>query len=126
MDTTPMPPGTVLVVDDDALINIGTVDMVQDLGFATREAYSGHEALDILANDNTVGVLITDYGMPGMTGLELAEKARAMRPGLHVVLATGYDELPDGHQSDLPRINKPFQQQALIDYLQSIMSKGTP
>lgn len=124
MDAPATGTATILVVDDDALINIGTVDMVSDLGYRALEAYSGSEALDILANDNSVGVLITDYSMPGMNGLELAGKARALRPDLHVVLATGYGDLPNGEECDLPRLTKPFRQADLVAYLQSVLDQG--
>ena len=113
---------TILVVDDDALINIGTVDMVQDLGYRALEAYSGREALAILAGNADIGLLITDYAMPGMTGLELADHARQLRPGLPILLATGYDELPDGQVSDLPRLDKPFQQAALVAHLKAMLA----
>jgi CheY-like chemotaxis protein len=115
--TTP----TVLVVDDDVLVNIGTVDMIQDMGLQALEAYSGKEALDLLAENAAVRVLITDYSMPGMNGVELASKARAMRPDLHVVLATGYGELPGGEVSDLPRLSKPFQPTDLEACLQQAL-----
>lgn len=121
MDAVSTPQATILIVDDDALINIGTVDMVSDLGYRALEAYSGREALDILANDNSVGVLITDYSMPGMNGVELADKARAMRPDLHVVLATGYGDLPNGEECDLPRLSKPFRQADLVACLEAVL-----
>ena len=97
---------TVLVVDDDALINLNTVDMVQDLGHAAVEAYSGAQALEILASGRRIDVLITDYAMPGMSGLELASQARKLWPNLQVLLATGYNDLPDGAVTDLPRLGK--------------------
>ena len=121
MDTPILAP-TILIVDDDALINIGTVDMVQELGYRALEAYSGPEALSILANDNSIGLIITDYAMPGMTGVELAGQARLMRPDLQVVLATGYGELPNGEMCDLPRLPKPFQQTELDSLLQSLLT----
>ena len=111
---------TVLVVDDDALINLGTADMVQDMGFRTLEAYSGAEALTLLSSDESVGVLITDYSMPGMNGLELARQALALRPHLRVVLATGYNDLPSGEVCDLPRLSKPFRDGDLKAYLKSV------
>lgn len=115
-------PATVLVVDDDALINIGTADMVSDLGYRALEAYSGAEALDVLASNSDISVLITDFSMPGMSGVELANRAREMRPNLHIVLATGYDELPGGQTSNLPRLGKPFQQADLVAYLRSVLA----
>jgi CheY-like chemotaxis protein len=49
-----------------------------------------------------------------MTGLELASAARALRPSLPVILATGYAELPEGSDADLPRLRKPYQQSQLL------------
>ena len=65
----------ILVVDDDALINMSTVDMIEDLGHTVLEAYSGKEALEILRSGKQIDALVTDYAMPGMTGVELASKA---------------------------------------------------
>jgi PAS domain S-box-containing protein len=104
---------TILVVDDDALINMSTVDMVNDLGHTALEAYSGKQALEILSSGKRIDVLITDYAMPGMTGVELAEQARALWPDLPVLLATGYADLPSGTTTDLPRLSKPYQQAEL-------------
>src|SRR5690606_6646095 len=90
------PASSILVVDDDALIAMNTVSMVEDLGHTVLEAYSGKQALTILESDVRIDALITDYAMPGMTGVELAHRARELRPGLPILLATGYAELPDG------------------------------
>ncbi len=60
-----------------------------------------------------VDLVITDQAMPGMTGLQLASAIRQTWPGLPVVLATGYAELPEGALHDLCRVKKPFDQQAL-------------
>ena len=113
---------TILVVDDDALINMNTVDMVEDLGHTALEAYSGKQALEILASDQRIDVLITDYAMPGMTGVELADKARALRPNLQVLLATGYADLPSGTTTDLPRLAKPYQQADLAKHITRLLS----
>ena len=100
----------ILVVDDDALINMNAVDMIEQLGHTALDAYSGTDALTILASDQTVDVLMTDYAMPGMTGVELATRARTLRPTLPILLATGYADLPDGTSTDLPRLAKPYRQ----------------
>ena len=56
-------------------------------------ARSGHEACELLSNPSCrLDLLITDLTMPGMTGIDLAEEARLLRPGLPVVLMTGYSE----------------------------------
>jgi signal transduction histidine kinase/CheY-like chemotaxis protein len=108
-------PCTVLVVDDDALVCTGTAAMLEDLGHTVIETSSGAEALEILRSERRVDIVITDHAMPGMTGLELAQHAGLLRPGLSVVLATGYAEFPEsaGPASSLPRLSKPFRQEEL-------------
>ncbi len=57
--------------------------------------------------------------MPKMTGVELANAARALRPVLPVILATGYAELPEGTGADLPRLRKPYQQSRLLQEIRN-------
>jgi CheY-like chemotaxis protein len=104
---------TILVVDDDALISMSTVDMLEDLGHEVLEANSAERALEILRDVERVDLMITDYAMPKMNGMELAVTARNLRPDLPILLATGYAELPSGPAIDLPRIDKPYHQERL-------------
>lgn len=104
---------TILVVDDDALITLNMVDQLTDLGHKALEAYSGREALSILQSRSDIELLITDFSMPGMTGVELAEAALALHPALRVLLTTGYAELPEGIACTLPRLEKPFREEEL-------------
>jgi CheY-like chemotaxis protein len=104
---------TILVVDDDALIAMSTADMLADLGHDVIEAHSGAKALEALRDSPLIQLMITDYAMPGMNGVQLATAARELRPDLHVLLATGYADLPDGAQVDLPRLAKPYMQHQL-------------
>jgi signal transduction histidine kinase/CheY-like chemotaxis protein len=103
----------ILIVDDDALISMSTVDMLEDLGHEVLEAHSGKRALEILQDVEGVDLMITDYSMPKMNGMELATTARDLRPDLPILLATGYAELPSGPALDLPRIDKPYHQERL-------------
>jgi len=84
----------ILLVEDDALIRMSTVDMLEELGHHVLEAGSGKEALHTLASE-TVDVLITDLGLPGMSGEELARHVRATWPELAIVFATGERKGPD-------------------------------
>lgn len=116
------PAAVILVVDDDALINMNTVDMVRELGHTVLEAYSGKEALAILGSGQRIDALITDYAMPGMTGVELANRAREFFPDLPILLATGYADLPSGTENDLPRLAKPYQQADLATQLSRLLA----
>ena len=106
----PVPPRRVLVVDDDALVAAGTAMMLEDLGHRTVVAEDGAAALRILSHDTAFDLVLTDQAMPGMTGLELAERLRVERPGLPVALATGYAEIAEGTPAWLSRLNKPYSQ----------------
>ncbi len=106
-------PRRVLVVDDDPLVAAGTALMLEDLGHAAQIARSAEEAIDLLGRDAAIDLVLTDYAMPGMNGLDLAGRLRRDHPALKVVLATGYAELPASETTWLPRINKPYGQQDL-------------
>ena len=107
-------PATILVVDDDPLIAMSAVDMLEDLGHTVIAANSGKRALEILDTGQAVDLMMTDQAMPGMSGIELAELARLKRPTMPVLLATGYADLPTGHQKTTPpRLSKPYQQTQL-------------
>jgi signal transduction histidine kinase/CHASE3 domain sensor protein/DNA-binding response OmpR family regulator len=80
----------VLVVEDIALIRMTTVDMLGELGFTTAEAGDGPEALAIVKSDPEIGVMLTDLGLPGMSGRELVEQALTVRPDLRIVIVSGY------------------------------------
>jgi len=106
-------PRTILVVDDDALVAAGTAMMLEDLGHSAVIAGSAEEALEIVGTDGAIDLVLTDYAMPGMNGLDLAARLRAERPRLRVALATGHAELPVAETDWLPRINKPYGQRDL-------------
>ncbi|NLS06314.1 response regulator [Rhizobium sp. P32RR-XVIII] len=103
----------VLLVDDDVLIAMSSADMLLDLGHEVVEAHSGAEALELLGSGEQFDLLITDFSMPGMNGVELARVARQLHPGLPVLMATGYADLPSDAQIDAVRLGKPFTQHQL-------------
>jgi signal transduction histidine kinase len=106
-------PMTILLVEDDALIAMSTAGLLEDLGHRVVEASRGAEALEILREQPGVDLMITDYSMPGMSGADVARAARALRPDLPILLATGFAELPDGEELKLPRLRKPYMQHQL-------------
>jgi CheY-like chemotaxis protein len=114
----------ILLVDDDALIAMSTADMLEDLGHRVLQAGSGEAALELLRSEAQIDLLMTDYAMPRMNGGQLAAAARALRPDLPVLLATGYAELPPGSSLALPRIGKPYQQEQLATAIDRLLREA--
>lgn len=97
----------ILLVDDDAEVRTVTAAYLTEMGHRVVEAADGSSALDILKADDQLDVLIADFAMPGMTGTDLADKVREVRPDLGILLVTGYADpkrLPDGYLM----LHKPF------------------
>nr|WP_269456053.1 hybrid sensor histidine kinase/response regulator [Rhizobium quercicola] len=111
----------ILMVDDDALIAMSTVDMLEDLGHSVVEANSGRQALGVLEGGDAFDLMITDFSMPGMNGAELARQALALRPDLRILIATGYAELPAGTELNIPRLGKPYSQDQLATEIAKIV-----
>jgi PAS domain S-box-containing protein len=111
----------ILFVDDDPLIAMSTMEMLEDLGHKVIGANSGLHALDIIKSEQPIDLMMTDHVMPGMTGIELAAASREVRPSLPILLATGYADLPEGAQLDLPRLAKPYHQDQLRDRLDQLL-----
>jgi PAS domain S-box-containing protein len=81
---------TVLVVDDEATVRMLVTETLEDLGYVALEAGDGAVALTILESAARIDLLVTDVGLPGLNGRQLAEAARRTRPGLRVLFITGY------------------------------------
>ncbi|WP_406855286.1 ATP-binding protein [Alsobacter sp. KACC 23698] len=105
---------TVLLVDDEDLVRLGTADMLADLGYSVLQAGSGGEALRLMRSEaGDIDIIVSDYLMPGMNGADLIVEARRLRPELPGLLVTGYTNLTQGPGADLPRLAKPFRQTEL-------------
>lgn len=116
----------VLVVDDDPLVASLTASMLDELGHSVIELHSGREALELLRTDEPIDLMMTDYLMPAMTGMELAAAARELRPHLAILLATGFAELTDSAPVDMPRITKPYGIDDLRDRLAALPGFAVP
>jgi PAS domain S-box-containing protein len=108
----PLP--VILVVDDDPLVLSTAVEMLNYAGYDARGASSGNEALRRLETIDELVAVVTDHAMPGMTGSELAIELATRRPGLRVVLASGYAELPAVSAGIAVQLQKPFGRDALL------------
>jgi len=114
-------PLRILFVDDDVLIAMSSVEMLRDLGHDVTAAYSASQALALLQDGRDFDMMITDFSMPKMNGGQLSLAARKLRPGLPILLATGYAELPAEIGLDLPRLSKPYTQRQLQDGIQNLL-----
>ncbi len=99
----------ILLVDDEMLVRSGTAMMLDELGHDVTEAVSGKQALEILADHPHFDLVISDYRMPDMDGMELIAAARALTPILKAVLMTGYNaDDPRFAEMKAGSLSKPF------------------
>ncbi len=115
-------PHTILVVEDDSIVRMLIVDVLEELEYQVLEAADGEAALVYITNGDTViDLMMTDQGLPDISGSELAKKARAQRPDLPILFASGYAEnidVPPGMHS----IGKPFSIDQLRDKVKGILA----
>ncbi|MGI3903071.1 MAG: response regulator [Janthinobacterium lividum] len=83
---------TVLVVEDDPTVRLLMVEVLDELGYLHIEAADSREALLVLRSEQRIDMMVSDVGLPGMNGRQLAELARETRPGLKVLFVTAYTE----------------------------------
>ncbi|HZB94035.1 MAG TPA: response regulator [Stellaceae bacterium] len=117
----PTPSCTVLFVDDDPAVSNSTVAMLEQLGHRVLAAPSGALALDVFRLEPKIDLVITDHAMPGMNGMELAQRLRELRPGLPIILATGYADVPASRDVAIPRIDKPYRLERLAALIAAVM-----
>ena len=122
----PLGRGTILFVDDEhEIVNMRT-RMLSHLGYQVLPATGPEQALEILARpEEQVDLLITDHTMPRMTGLQLAAKVSALRPGLPIILCSGYSEavtLEEARQHGVRRfLEKPVDMRLLAIAIREIL-----
>jgi PAS domain S-box-containing protein len=116
---------TVLLVEDDSSVRLLIGEVLRDLGYACIEASDGQSAMPILISDTRLDLMVTDVGLPGLNGRQLAEIARQHRPGLKVLFVTGYAEHATGTEGFLEpgmaMVTKPFALDALALRIRDII-----
>ena len=112
---------TVLVIDDEDLVRDVVARMVEDLGYAALTAADGAAGLELVAHRNVDAVLV-DLTMPNMSGADVIAALRERRPGLPVVLCSGYDRDGRGPVKADAYLPKPFR----IDALERMLAKLLP
>ena len=115
----------ILVVEDEAEVARVTMEVLRDIGYRAVEARDGQAALALIEQDPTIELVLSDVVMPGgISGLELARRLRKLRPGLPVVLATGYTQLGARvMDKDLTFIAKPYRREALAAALRTAFER---
>ncbi len=118
---------TVLVVDDEPSVRILVTEVLEDLGYTALEAGDAASGLAVLEGAGRVDLLVTDVGLPGgMNGRQLADAARALRPGLKVLFITGYAEtavIGGSHlDSGMHILTKPFSMDGLGGRIKDIIT----
>jgi PAS domain S-box-containing protein len=114
---------TVLVVDDDQAVLRSAVRELEALGYAAVPTASGQEALRLIANGLKIDVVLADFAMPEMTGVELAKAIHATYPNLAVIIVTGY-----GHRETLGEfgeaqiLRKPYTEDGLMKAILAALS----
>jgi PAS domain S-box-containing protein len=101
--------GLVLLVDDEELVRESTASMLGELGYSVVEADSAEEALRLVGEGLRPDLLVSDHLMPGLSGTDLAVRLRQLRPGLPVLIVSGYADV-DSLAPAFPRLAKPFRQ----------------
>jgi CheY-like chemotaxis protein len=118
-------PSTILVVEDDNIVRMLIVDVLEELEFKVLEADGGEQALQVLQDANKhIDLMMTDVGLPGMDGRELATEARKLRPALPILFASGYAESIDV-PAGMHVIGKPFSIDQLRDKVKTVLDQNT-
>jgi PAS domain S-box-containing protein len=117
----------VLVVEDEPVVRGLIVEVVADLGYVVLEAADGVSGLALLQSRRRIDLLVTDVGLPGLNGRQMADEARLLRPGLKVIFMTGYAEnalSPQGFlEPGMALITKPFSMDVLAAKIRTTMEE---
>ena len=114
----------VLVVEDEVLIRMNTVDMIEDAGFHVLEAANADEAIVLLETRLDIRVVFTDIDMPGsMNGVRLAQAVRGRWPPIKIIATSGHFKLKEG---DLPPdgrfLPKPYNRAQVTEVLRDMLA----
>ena len=113
----------ILLVDDDSAVREVTASMLRELGYVVLEVGSGGAALELLDRQATIDLVVLDFAMPGMNGMELAREVNSKFPRLPILFVTGYaDETALEELSDAKLVKKPFVGDELADKVHAALA----
>jgi PAS domain S-box-containing protein len=117
----------VLVVEDDRHVRMLVMDVLEELGYSAKEAADADSAIPILESTQRIDLLISDVGLPGLNGRQLADIARLHRPGLRVLFLTGYAAHASVRSEFLAQgmdlMAKPFELDALASKIKEMLTR---
>jgi signal transduction histidine kinase/CheY-like chemotaxis protein len=117
----------ILLVDDDSAVREVTASILRELGYVILEVGSGGAALDLLDGDADVDLVVLDFAMPGMNGMELARQVHSRFPTLPILFVTGYaDKTALEEVDDLRIVKKPFIGEELANKVHAALAKVRP
>ncbi|MBB2494374.1 response regulator [Aquipseudomonas ullengensis] len=127
-------PGTVnkivVLVEDDTIVRLLTVEVLEELGYHVLAFGDAVPALELLRGAQVAALLMTDVGLPGMDGRALAHAARALRPSLPVLFASGYSERElldemrsQNQQARTESVTKPYNLDLLRERVRSLIGE---
>ncbi len=126
--TTDSASKTVLLVEDDTIVCMLTTEVLEELGYDVLAFAEAGPALQLLHSSQAVALLMSDVGLPGMDGRELALAARDVRPQLPVLFASGYserellEEIRSQHpQARTDSLTKPYDLDLLRDRVRELI-----
>jgi PAS domain S-box-containing protein len=117
---------TVLVIEDESVVRAVIIEMLAEQGYRTLEAVDGPTGVKILRSSERIDLLVTDIGLPGINGRQVADQARDTRPGLKILFITGYAEsvaISEGFlQPGMELVTKPFDLDHLAQRIRAMIS----
>jgi len=120
----PKASGSILLVEDDDEVSSLVTDMLRELGYIVTRAASAEAALGAMANARTIDLIFSDIMMPGeMDGLDLAREARRRRPGLPILLTSGYADaaIREAGRENIRVLRKPYNIDLLAQTLSEVL-----
>ncbi|GEM_PF-4246428 len=124
VEVGPMRGKTVLVVDDDAEVRGAAVDMLESYGFDVLFSASGHDALGLLGSARPIDLILADFRLGVMDGVELVRQARVINPGLKAILISGFGDVRNKitDEDRIVVLQKPLRADALLQNVRDALS----
>jgi PAS domain S-box-containing protein len=117
--------GSILMVEDDDQVALVVQAMIEDLGYRVTRVGDALQALDLLDRGETFDLVFSDVVMPGeLNGLQLAAVIRERRPGMQIVLTTGYAGVAESRTADYQVVPKPYTMAALDEAFRTALSQA--